>query len=260
MNVFTMKGMQIQSELEQVSRMRLIGIVVFAAVAGLLFILLVSIISMRWLNPSVTAFTQQEDWQALDTEQYNLRDHWVSSEDLPDHLKWAVIAAEDQLFYEHFGFDIGSITDAMEDRDNEVRSRGASTITQQVAKNLYLWPGQSMLRKGIEAGIAVLIELFWPKDRILEVYLNIAEFGPGVYGVGKASREYYDAAPSQLQPEMSARLAAVLPSPKRMRVNPPSPFVKRQSQWILRNMTQLSGIPYLPQEDRDETKDQYGQE
>jgi monofunctional glycosyltransferase len=222
-----------------------------AAVCGLIaasfIILIFSILLLRWVNPSASSFTLRENWTEHETERYNLRDRWVSSEELPDHLKWAVIASEDQLFWEHRGFDMESIREAWDERQSGERSRGASTITQQVAKNLYLWPAQSFFRKGLEAGITVLIELFWSKERILEVYLNIAEFGPGIFGVGTASDKFYGMDASQLDPEMSARLAAVLPSPKRMRVNPPSPFAEERSLWILRQMTQLSGFAYLPE-------------
>lgn len=179
-------------------------------------------------------------------ERVNLREEWVPEEELPYSLKWAVVASEDQRFWEHRGFDLESIRDAMEEQREEGRVRGASTISQQVAKNLYLWPAQSYFRKGIEAGITVLIELFWTKERILEIYLNIAEFGPGIFGAGMASDLFFGIPASRLQPDMSARLAAVLPSPKRMRVEPPSPYTEERSRWILRQMTHLTGIPYLP--------------
>lgn len=157
---------------------------------------------------------------------------------------WAVVAAEDQLFFEHSGFDLESIEEAWDERRQGKRIRGASTISQQVAKNLFLSPAQSFFRKGIEAGITVLIELFWTKERIIEVYLNIAEFGPGIFGIGKASEVYFGRPAPELTPEMSARFAAVLPSPKRMRVNPPSPYTQERSRWILRQMNQLTGKTY----------------
>ncbi|MEX0994938.1 MAG: monofunctional biosynthetic peptidoglycan transglycosylase [Balneolaceae bacterium] len=216
------------------------------AAGGLVLLLILSVLSIRWVNPPVTAFTLQQDWEALEMERSNLRDGWVPREELPYNLKWAVIASEDQRFWDHRGFDFESIREALEEQRQEGRIRGASTISQQVAKNLYLWPAQSYFRKGLEAGITVLIELFWPKERILEVYLNVAEFGPGIFGAGKASEVYFGLPASQLEPEMSARLAAVLPNPKRMRVEPPSPYTKERSRWILRQMTHLTGIPYLP--------------
>jgi monofunctional glycosyltransferase len=221
-------------------------IMLLTIVAGLFLVLLISIISLRWINPPFTAFTLREDWQNLGAERYNLRDLWVPREELPHHLKWAAIASEDQNFHNHRGFDFESIQEAIDERREGVRRRGASTISQQVAKNLFLWPGTSYLRKALEAGITILIEIFWSKDRILEIYLNIAEFGPGVFGVGKAAEEYFGIPPADLKPDMSARLAAVLSSPKRMRVEPPSPYTQVRSEWILRQMTHLTGISYLP--------------
>jgi monofunctional biosynthetic peptidoglycan transglycosylase len=201
---------------------------------------------MRWVNPPFTAFTLQENWEELGRERYNLRESWVSDEQLPGHLKLAVIASEDQRFREHRGLDLTAIDKALEEKERSGRVRGASTITQQVAKNLFLSSAQTYLRKAAEAGIAVLIELFWTKDRILEVYLNIAEFGPGMFGVEKASQFYYGVPASQLTPEQSARMATVLPSPKRIEPEPASEYVVQRSRWILRNMQQLSGIRYLP--------------
>jgi monofunctional biosynthetic peptidoglycan transglycosylase len=216
-----------------------------------LFLFLFSLIGLRWINPPATSFTLRENWTELEAERYSLREYWVSSEDIPEQMKWAVVASEDQLFWEHNGFDVESIREAWEERQSGERIRGASTISQQVAKNLYLSPAQTFLRKGVEAGITVLIELFWPKDRILEVYLNIAEFGPGIFGIGKAADHFWGISATELTPEMASRLAAVLPSPKRMRVEPPSPFAEERSLWILRQMTQLSGVAYYQPEEHD---------
>ena len=228
----------------KISKQRRLGTILLALFLCLALSLPISVLTLRWINPPVTAFTLLENWNDLNADRYNLREWWAGPDEIPDHLKWSVIAAEDQQFYEHQGFDMESIKQAWEERQQGVRSRGASTITQQVAKNLYLWPAHSFFRKGLEAVITVLIELFWPKDRILEVYLNIAEFGPGLYGIGKASDHYFGTTPSNLQPEISARFAAVLPSPKRMRVEPPSPFAKERSEWILRQINQLTGLKY----------------
>jgi len=222
------------------------AILIFVAVIAVLVILFFTfILSLRWVNPPVTAFTLQEDWQELEMERYNLRDYWVQTDDLPEHLKWAVIASEDQRFYEHRGIDWEAVDEALEERRSGERVRGASTITQQVAKNLYLWPAQSFFRKGIEAGIALTIDFMWPKERILEVYLNIAEFGPGIFGVGMAAEHFYGVHTSEIEPESSAIFAAVLPNPKRMRVEPPSPFAEERSHWILRQMTMITGTPYV---------------
>lgn len=226
-------------------------------VSGFLLIFILAILSLRWVDPPFTAFTLQENWEELGVERYDLREFWIPAEDIPDHLKWAVIASEDQHFWEHWGFDWEAIDEALEERRRGESQRGASTITQQVAKNLFLTPSQSFFRKGIEACITFLIELFWPKERILEVYLNIAEFGPGLFGIGKAADELFGSAPYELEPEASARMASVLPSPKRMRVEPPSPYAKERSQWILRQMTQLTGVAYIPQEVMDTTAIEY---
>lgn len=212
-------------------------------------VILFSVIALRWVNPSFTSFTLQENWSEYNMERYSLREQWVVYDRIPHHLEWAVIASEDQLFWEHRGFDMESIREAWKQRQSGERNRGASTLTQQVAKNIYLWPAHSFLRKGVEAMLTVLIEFFWPKERILEVYLNVAEFGPGIFGVGKAADFFWDINIAELEPEMSARLAAVLPSPKRMRVNPPSPFTETRSLWILRQMTHLTGIAYIPEEE-----------
>lgn len=215
----------------------------YIAIAVLVMVLMVilTILSLRWVNPPFTAFSLQADWEQLDRESYDLRTEWVQYDDIPEHMIWAVVASEDQLFFEHFGFDLESIEEAWEDHREGVRTRGASTITQQVAKNLFLSPAQSFIRKGVEAAITLCIELLWPKERIIEVYLNIVEFGPGVFGIGKASDVYFNRPVSQLTPEMAARFAAVLPNPKRMRVNPPSPYTQERSRWILRQMNQLTG-------------------
>lgn len=226
-------------------------------VSVFLLIFILAVLSLRWIDPPFTAFTLQENWEELSVERYDLREFWIPAEDIPDHLKWAVIASEDQHFWEHWGFDWEAIDEALEERRRGERQRGASTITQQVAKNLFLTPSQSFFRKGVEACITFLIELFWPKERILEVYLNIAEFGPGLFGIGKAAYELFGSSPHELEPEASARMASVLPSPKRMRVEPPSPYAKERSQWILRQMTQLTGVAYIPQEMMDTTVIEY---
>jgi monofunctional glycosyltransferase len=211
------------------------------SVAALLGTLLLLIVLLRWVNPPFTSFTLREDWSNLNKESYNLRSYWVVYDDIPDPMKWAVVAAEDQLFWTHNGFDVQSIQEAWDDHQAGRRTRGASTLSQQVSKNLFLSGSQSLIRKAIEAGITVLIELIWPKERILEVYLNIAEFGPGIFGIGKASEVFWNVSPSSINSDRAARLAAVLPSPKRMRVEPPSPYAAQRSRWILRQMRQLTG-------------------
>ena len=156
----------------------------------------------------------------------------------------ALVAAEDQRFPDHHGFDLEAIEKARRNNARGRKVRGASTISQQVAKNLFLWSGRSWVRKGIEAWYTVLIELLWPKERILEVYANIAEFGDGVYGVQAAARSFFGRDAARLGPAQSARLAAVLPSPRRYNARNPGPYVQRRSRGIERQMRQL-GQGYL---------------
>ncbi len=221
-----------------------------AAFLSLAVIFVLLVLSLRWMNPSFTAFTLQEDWEALGIERYSLKDHWVPYEELPENIKWAVVASEDQRFWDHHGLDLYAIGKAIQEKRKGGRIRGASTISQQVAKNLFLWPGRSYFRKGLEAGITLTMEVLWPKERILEVYLNIAEFGPGIYGIGKASDHFFAKEASELEAGEAARMAAVLPSPKRMRVEPPTPYVKERKDWILRNMMNLSGIAYYKEAEK----------
>ncbi|HEX2494189.1 MAG TPA: monofunctional biosynthetic peptidoglycan transglycosylase [Steroidobacter sp.] len=200
-----------------------------------------TVLMLRWIDPPTSAFMLRERWQTGE----RIPHRWTDWREISGAMKLAVIAAEDQTFTEHHGFDLQSINDALEDRERGRRLRGASTISQQVAKNLFLWPGQSWVRKGFEAYLTALIETLWPKRRILEVYLNIAEFGRGVFGVGAAAEIFYGKAPARLTGRNAALLAAVLPSPKRMRVNAPSPYVRSRQRWILSQMHGLGGAALL---------------
>jgi monofunctional biosynthetic peptidoglycan transglycosylase len=157
----------------------------------------------------------------------------------------AVVAAEDQKFPVHSGFDLEAIEDAMDERKSGRRTRGASTISQQVAKNLFLWPGKNWLRKGLEAWLTIWIELLWPKQRILETYLNVAQFGPGVFGVEAAAHAYFHKPAAQLDRDEAALLAAVLPSPERFNAARPSNYVLERRSWILGQMRGLGGRSYI---------------
>jgi monofunctional glycosyltransferase len=170
---------------------------------------------------------------------------WVSGTEITGYAGLAVMASEDQKFPYHHGFDWDAIQSAME----EGGKRGGSTISQQVAKNLFLWPGHSFLRKGLEAWFTYWIELLWPKSRILEVYLNIAQFGPHTFGVGAASQQFFGKPPSQMTMEESALLAAVLPGPELYDVANPSNYVYSSQDWILGQMDQLGGLSYLEKVD-----------
>ena len=206
-----------------------------------------AVVALRWIDPPTSAFMIRERLVAphSGTKAYKIRHRWVDDASISPQLKVAVIASEDQNFPAHFGFDLKSINDALADRERGRRVRGASTISQQVAKNLFLWPEQSWLRKGLEAYFTLLIETLWPKQRILEVYLNVAEFGRGVFGVGAAADAYFHKSAAKLNAYDAALLAAVLPSPKRMRVNAPSNYVRERQEWILGQMRGLGGTALL---------------
>lgn len=208
------------------------------------------VVALRWVDPPTTAFILRERLSAgAPGKPKTVQHRWVDGGQISPHIKVAVIAAEDQKFPEHYGFDLDSINDALEDRERGRRVRGASTLTQQVAKNLFLWPGQSWIRKGLEAYFTVLIETLWPKQRILEVYVNIAEFGSGVFGVGAASEMFFKKPAARLTAPEAALLAAVLPNPKRMKVRSPSRYVLSRQQWILGQMRGLGGVGLLQQID-----------
>ena len=178
---------------------------------------------------------------------------WVSLEQISPHAALAVIASEDQLFPFHAGFDINSIREAVRANERGKRLRGASTISQQVAKNLFLWSDHSFVRKGLEAWFTVLIEALWPKERILEVYLNIIQLGNGIYGVEAASQRYFHKPAARLPSSEAAVLAAVLPNPLRLHADNPSRYVLSRRDWILGQMSDLGGSSYLQALEREKT-------
>jgi monofunctional biosynthetic peptidoglycan transglycosylase len=216
------------------------GIVALAVVSTLL------ILALRWVDPPTTSFMLQR-WIGIwltGRGAPHLRQEWVDWEDISPSVPLAVVAAEDQRFPSHNGFDLVEMERAWRRFRGGGRLRGASTISQQVAKNLFLWRQKSWVRKGLEAWLTLVIELGWPKRRILEVYLNIAQLGPKTYGVGAASRAFFGRPPSALREKDAALLAAVLPNPERFRLDAPSAHVRKRADWIRRQMRQL-GTAYL---------------
>lgn len=208
---------------------------------------LLLVLALRWIDPPTSAFMIGSRLSALvaGDERYRVRHEWVDYRKISRNVPLAVIASEDQLFAEHWGFDLKSIDASIREHRNGKRLRGASTITQQVAKNLFLWKDPSFVRKGFEAYFTVLLEALWPKQRIIEVYLNVAEFGRGVYGVGAASRQYLRKRAAHITASEAALLAAVLPNPRRLKVAAPSSYVRARQDWILWQMRGLGGTRYL---------------
>jgi len=205
------------------------------------------VLLLRWLRPLTSAFMLQASaaaWRGQD-HAYRTDFRWVSLEQISPNAALAVIASEDQQFPFHAGFDFNSIRAAVRASERGRRLRGASTISQQVAKNLFLWPEHSLVRKGLEAYFTVLIETLWPKERILEMYLNIAEFGHGIFGVQAAAERFWHKPALKLSSSEAALLAAVLPNPRLLHADRPSHYVLRRQQEILAQMRDLGGTSFL---------------
>ena len=203
---------------------------------GLLLSLTLILLMFRFVPLPTTAFMLQSP--------YPVTQKWISIDKLPSHLPLAVVASEDQRFPLHFGVDFTAIAKAIEQYDDGEDLRGASTITQQTAKNLFLWSGRSFIRKALEAGIAVSLEAIWGKKRILEVYLNVAEFGKGIYGVETASQHYFGKSADHLTVNQAAQLAVLLPSPRKRDPRRLTRNLRQRVVWVKRQMRQL-GTNYL---------------
>jgi monofunctional biosynthetic peptidoglycan transglycosylase len=205
------------------------------------------VLVLRFVPPWTSAVMMERQAGAWlhGEKDFRLRQRWVPWNQVSPYVPMAMVAGEDQKFPFHHGFDLDSIQNAMDAAEDGRRLRGASTISQQTAKNLFLWNGRSFVRKGLEAYFTVLIEMTWPKQRILEVYMNVAELGDGIYGVGAASDAFFRTPPSRLSAAQAARLAAVLPNPRRFRVDQPSAYVLGRANWIQQQMGQLGGPGYL---------------
>jgi monofunctional biosynthetic peptidoglycan transglycosylase len=221
---------------------RWVTIAILAAAIGSIAI----VAGFRWLPVPVTAFMIEEKFATLGAQPaLEQRHDWVAWSQISRQAAIAAIAAEDQKFLLHDGFDFEQIEKAVNDAQRGGRLRGASTISQQVAKNLFLWSGQNWIRKGLEVWFTLWIECLWPKERILEVYLNSAQFGRGVWGVQVASRHYFNKDAARLSRQEAALLAAVLPSPTHYRVSNPSAYVRNRQAWIISQMNRLSAAGLL---------------
>lgn len=206
-----------------------------AAIVGVAIVLSwLPILALRWLPPPTTAFMLLDPAPLAAIKQ-----EWTDWSQISASVPLAVMASEDQKFPSHFGFDLESIRGVLTARRNGDALRGASTISQQLAKNLFLWPGRSFLRKGLEAYFTLLIEVTWPKQRILEVYVNVAELGTGIYGIGAASREFFGKPPAAIDDGDAALLAAVLPNPRRFDARQPSDYLRGRQRWILEQMRRM---------------------
>jgi monofunctional biosynthetic peptidoglycan transglycosylase len=230
------------------------------SIFGILFFCIAAsvaaVVLLRWLNPPYSAFmaqTQLAAWAKHDRT-YVFRHRWADLNQISPNLPLAVVASEDQKFPEHWGFDVEAIEKAYEMNQHSHRVHGASTISQQVAKNLFLWSGRSYFRKALEAYFTVLIEVCWPKRRILEIYLNIAEFGYGTYGAEAAAQRFFHTSAAALTRSDSALLAAVLPNPQQLIAAAPSAYVQQRRDWILGQMQALGGPEMLGEIDAQRSR------
>jgi monofunctional biosynthetic peptidoglycan transglycosylase len=206
----------------------------------ILYFFIISIsttIIYRFVPPPVTfLMLQRVVEQKIDGEEIKLRKNWVPIEDISTFMQRAVIASEDQHFISHWGFDLEAIEKAYKSNKKGKRIKGGSTITQQTAKNVFLWPARSYLRKALEAYFTLLIELFWSKERILEVYLNSIEMGDGVYGIEDESHYYFNKPAKDLSKRESAAIAAILPNPLKWSASKPNAYIQKRQFRILKKM------------------------
>ncbi len=207
---------------------------------------LLLVLPWRWIDPPLTALMAERQTSAwLEQQPLDIQHSWRPWTELPDSLKLAVLAAEDQKFPQHHGFDTGAILAAFRHNSAGGALRGASTISQQVAKNMFLWSGRSWLRKGLEAWFTLLLESCWSKQRILEIYLNSAEWDRGIFGAQAAARHYFGADASHLTLQQASLLAAILPDPVGRDAAHPAPQGRARASWIRQQIRQLGGARYL---------------
>lgn len=202
------------------------------------------VLAYRWWDPPLSGLMLERRIEAA-AAGVPYRESRCELPALPESLALAVVASEDQRFFAHHGFDWAELSRAVDTARAGGRLRGASTLSQQLAKNLFLWSGRSWLRKGLEAWFTVLVEALLPKPRILALYLQVAEWGPGIYGACAAARHHYGRAAGALGAEQAARLAVLLPAPRRYRLDRPSAYLEQRQRWVQQQMRQLGGVAWL---------------
>ncbi len=210
-------------------------------IAWFFIITIFLVMLFKWVPVPFTPLMAIRYFEHPDEE---IRHDWVPMEEISPNLQLAVVASEDQNFLIHNGFDYEAIKKAIEENKTRKRARGASTISQQTAKNVFLWPQSSWLRKGFEVYFTFLIELFWSKERILEVYLNSIEMGQGVYGAEAAAKFWFGKSAENLAPSEAAAIAAILPNPREYRANPASSYIQQRKNWIQRQMNNLGRLNF----------------
>lgn len=228
--------------------------IVWKIILGLVVFSIVSVIIFRYVPVPITplmvirCIEQKSDGKTM-----KMKHDWVKLEEISPKLQLAVVCSEDQNYLKHFGFDWGAIEKAMKENEEGKKIRGASTITQQTAKNVFLWPGRSYIRKGFEVWFTVLVEIIWNKERIMEVYLNSIEMGDGVYGAEAASQHWYNKKANKLTKDEAAGIAAILPNPLKYKANPPTNYIIKRKTWVKQQMNYWGNkLDYNKYKDDDE--------
>jgi monofunctional biosynthetic peptidoglycan transglycosylase len=225
---------------------------IFKALFWLVVLSVVVVFVFKWIPVPITPLMVIRNIEQTDVNKKGRQHDWVPIEAISRHLQLAVICSEDQNFLKHHGFDIEAIEKAYENNKKGKTLKGASTISQQTAKNVFLWPGRSWLRKGLETYFTFLIELIWSKERIMEVYLNSIEMGPGIYGAEAASQYWFKKSASKLSKYEAAAIASILPNPLRYRAHPTTSYIEARKTWIVKQMGYFGPLNYPKQDDNNE--------
>lgn len=222
-----------------------IGLIVGKVLLWFFLVSVIWVLAYRFINPPVTLLMIQRNWERKAADKPGkIEKKWVKFEDISDNMKRAAVSAEDQLFLQHMGFDIKAIEKAYANNAKGKKVKGGSTISQQTAKNVFLWPGRSYIRKAFEAYFTLLIELLWSKERILEVYLNVIEMGDGIYGAEAAAQAYYHKSCTNLNRSEAALIAACFPNPLRWTPKRPTGYIRHRQYLIMRNMKRLGPLDF----------------
>jgi len=222
-----------------------IGIIAAKVLLWFVLVSVLWVLAYRFINPPITLLMVQRNWERKDKDKPNkIEKKWVKFEDISDNMKRAAVSAEDQLFLKHMGFDIKAIEKAYASNTKGKKVKGGSTISQQTAKNVFLWPGRSYIRKAFEAYFTLLIEVLWSKERILEIYLNVIEMGDGIYGAEAAAQAYYGKSCTKLSRAEAALIAACFPNPLRWNPKKPTGYIRHRQYLIMRNMKRLGPLDF----------------
>nr|WP_321233872.1 monofunctional biosynthetic peptidoglycan transglycosylase [uncultured Psychroserpens sp.] len=217
---------------------------VFKTLFWLFVFSIVVVVIFKWTPVPITPLMAIRNIEQSNTSKNGWEHDWVPLEEVSINIQLAVICSEDQLFLSHNGFDIKAIEKAYENNKKGKQLKGASTISQQTAKNVFLWPDRSWLRKGLETYFTFLIELIWSKERIMEVYLNSIEMGPGIYGIEAASQYWFKKSAADLTKYEAAAIASILPNPLRYKANPATSYIQGRKSWIVKQMSYFGALKY----------------